>query len=116
MLELAVIYRAIRGHSDEPAATGELLTLRWSDVDIDAGMVTVRHTLSRSTGTHDMRHACATLRHEDGEKLGVISRTVGHSQIPPTADVYAHLTPAMLERMAARLDRVLTRRPRATGA
>jgi hypothetical protein len=38
----------------------------------------------------------------------VISRTLGHSQIATTADVYAHLTPAMLERTAARMDGVLT--------
>lgn len=32
------------------------------------------------------------------EVLGVTSRTLDHSQIATTADVYAHLTPAMLER------------------
>jgi hypothetical protein len=42
--------------------------------------------------------------------------TLGHSQIGTTADVYAHLTPAMLERTAARMDGVLTRRKRASGA
>jgi integrase len=53
---------------------------------------------------------------EDGEDLAVISRTLGHSQIATTADIYSHLTPAMLERTAARMDRVLTRRKRAAGA
>jgi site-specific recombinase XerD len=48
-----------------------------------------------------MRHAYATLLLEDSEELGVISRTLGLSQIATTADVYAHLTPAMLERTAA---------------
>ena len=65
---------------------------------------------------HDLRHAYATLLLEDGEELGVISRTLGHSQIATTADVYAHLTPAMLERTAARMDGVLTRRKRVAGA
>ena len=64
----------------------------------------------------DLRHAYATLLLEDGEELGVISRTLGHSQIATTADVYAHLTPAMLERTAARMDDVLTRRKRVAGA
>jgi integrase len=29
---------------------GELLGLRWQDVDLDAGIVAVRHTLQRQTG------------------------------------------------------------------
>jgi integrase len=62
---------------------------------------------------HDLRHACATLLLEDGEELGVVSRILGHSQIATTADVYAHLTPAMLERSAARMDAILARRPEA---
>lgn len=174
---------------------GELLGLRWSDVDLDTGMLSIRHTLQIRTRElsepktdrarrtvrlasvvieglrehrtrqlserlvagsrwadlgyvfatrqgrplmarnvlrdlhrhlevaglprqrfHDLRHAYATLLLEDGEELGVISRTLGHSQIGTTADVYAHLTPAMLERTAARMDGVLTRRKRASGA
>lgn len=169
---------------------GELLALRWQDVDLDGGRVTIRHTLRLGTrelaepkterarrtlrlsaetapglrehrrrqlqdrlaagrrwidgdfvfatgnGTpldsrnvtkafqrnlanaglphqrfHDLRHACATLLLEDGEDLGVVSRILGHSQIATTADVYAHLTPAMLERSAARMDSILARRP-----
>ena len=60
---------------------------------------------------HDLRHARATLLLEDGEDLGVVSRILGHSQIATTADVYAHLTPAMLERSAARMDAILAQRP-----
>lgn len=168
---------------------GELLALRWSDVDLDSGLLAVRYTLQIPTRDlaepktdrarrtlrlpgavvdglrahrtrqlseriaagsrwvdldyvfatrqgrplmarnvlrdlhrylkaaglprqrfHDLRHAYATLLLEDGEELGVISRTLGHSQISTTADVYAHLTPAMLDRTAARMDVVLTRR------
>jgi integrase len=168
---------------------GELLALRWQDLDLDAGRLSVRHTLrldtrelaepkterarrtlrlgpdsiaalrdhrhrqlterlaagrrwneadfvfASSIGTpmdsrnvtkafqrilarvglphqrfHDLRHACATLLLEDGEELGVVSRILGHSQIATTADVYAHLTPAMLERSAARMDAILARR------
>jgi len=174
---------------------GELLGLRWSDVDLDTGWLTVRHSLQITTRTlaepktersrrrlllpgevrdslrdhrrrqleerlvagsswvegdfvfatrqgrplmarnvlrafhghlrraglprqrwHDMRHAYATLLLEDGEDLAVISRTLGHSQIATTADIYSHLTPAMLERTAARMDGVLTRRKTASGA
>jgi integrase len=174
---------------------GELLALRWSDIDLDAGTITVRHTLNPVTMTlaepkterarrtlripsevhealrehrhsqveerlaagsrwadldyvfatrrgrplmarnvlralheqlqraglprqrfHDLRHAYATLLLEDGEELGVISRTLGHANITTTANIYAHLTPAMLERTAARMDGILTRHKRASGA
>ena len=50
---------------------------------------------------HDLRHACATLHLEAGEELLVVSRMLGHSTISTTADIYAHITPAMLERTAA---------------
>lgn len=64
---------------------------------------------------HDLRHAYATLMLEDGEELAVISRSLGHANISTTADVYAHLTPAMLERSAARMDAILGRRSESTG-
>lgn len=48
---------------------------------------------------------------EDGEELAVVSRALGH--LSTTADVYAHLTPAMLERAASRMERIL--RPAASG-
>jgi integrase len=173
---------------------GELLGLRWQDVDLDAGTVSVRYSLSVTTRTlaepktersrrslrlpgvvlaalrehrrvqlaerlaagsqweendyvfathqgraliarnvrrglrrrlayaglpmtrfHDLRHAFATMMLEDGEDLAVISKALGHSNLSTTADVYAHLTPAMLERTAARMDAVLTRHRRASG-
>ncbi len=168
---------------------GELLALRWQDVDLEAGTLAVRHTLQRGTrelaepktdrarraprlgadatatlrehrrqqlaqrlaagrswqagdfvftsrtGTpldsrnvtqalqdalrraglprqrfHDLRHAYATLMIEDGEELAVVSRTLGHADLSTTADIYAHLTPTTLERSAARMDSILSRR------
>jgi len=59
---------------------------------------------------HDTRHLTATLLLESGEELGVVSKILGHSNIETTADVYAHLTPAMSQRVADRLDSVLGRR------
>jgi integrase len=159
---------------------GELLALRWSDVDLDAGTLAVRHTLQRRTRTpaepktdrarrtlqlgpatvaclrdhratqpvrgrdgyvfatrtgtplearnvvrafhaalrrlglphqrfHELRHCFATLMLEDGEELAVVSRALGHADLSTTADVYSHLTPAMLERVAARMDWILSR-------
>ena len=38
----------------------------------------------------------------------IVSRILGHADLSTTADVYAHLTPAMLDRAAARMDAILT--------
>jgi integrase len=56
---------------------------------------------------HDLRHAFATLMIESGEDLGTVSRILGHADFATTADVYAHLTPAMLDRAAERMDAIL---------
>jgi integrase len=165
---------------------GELLALRWSDVNLEAGTLMVRHTRNARTGElaspktersrrtlrlgnhlvsalrdhrrqqleerlaagdqwhdsdyvfttptgksvdaanlshrfhaavkraglphqrfHDLRHACATLRLEQGEELAVVSRILGHASITTTANVYGHLTDAMLGRAAQRTDVIL---------
>lgn len=44
---------------------------------------------------------------EAGEDLAMVSRTLGHSTISTTADTYAHVTPAMQERSAARMNQIL---------
>jgi integrase len=56
---------------------------------------------------HDLRHAFATLMIESGEDLGVVSRILGHANLATTADVYAHLTPAILDRAAGRMEAIL---------
>jgi hypothetical protein len=58
---------------------------------------------------HDLRHACATPRLEQGEELAVVSRILGHASITTTANVYGHLTDAMLGRAADRTDVILGR-------
>jgi len=58
---------------------------------------------------HDLRHAFATLLQEDGEDLAVMSRMIGHASITTTANIYAHLTPATLQRSADRMDGILRR-------
>jgi len=55
----------------------------------------------------DLRHAYATMRIEDGDDLTMVSRGLGHANLSTTADVYTHLTTAMLERSAARQDSIL---------
>jgi integrase len=44
------------------------------------------------------------LRLEQGEELAVVSRILGHASITTTANVYGHLTDAMLGRAAERTD------------
>ena len=51
----------------------------------------------------------AQLRFEQGEELAVVSRILGHASIATTADVYGHLTGAMLGRAAERTDAILGR-------
>ena len=43
---------------------------------------------------HDLRDAYATLMLEAGEELGSASRSLGHSNLSTTADIYADVTPA----------------------
>lgn len=44
---------------------------------------------------------------EAGEDLAVVSRALGHTSVATTADVYGHWTPAMADRLAARMEAVL---------
>jgi integrase len=96
---------------------------RWHDGDyvfatptgqsLDAANLTHRfHAALAAAGRpsqrfHDLRHACATLRVEQGEELAVVSRILGHASITTTANVYGHLTDAMLGRAAERTDVIL---------
>lgn len=71
----------------------------------------LQHALARAglpqQRFHDLRHAYATLMLEAGEELAVVSRSLGHSNLSTTADVYAHLTRTMQDRSAARMDGIL---------
>jgi integrase len=45
---------------------------------------------------------------EDAEDLATVARALGHAGIATTADVYAHVTPAMQDRVAPRMEGILT--------
>jgi integrase len=120
----------LRGHRIRQVAERLGAGTRWQDGDfvfatttgtpLDSRNVTraLQHALARAglprQRFHDLRHAYATLMLEDGEELAVISRSLGHANLSTTADVYAHLTPAMLERSAARMDAILAPRQEAS--
>lgn len=47
---------------------------------------------------HDIRHTHATLMLEAGASLKDVQERLGHSSIKMTGDIYAHVTPIMLEK------------------
>jgi integrase len=61
----------------------------------------------RRVRLHDLRHSYASLMLESGVDLKTVSTALGHSTIRITADTYAHVTPAMQQSAAERLDRVI---------
>lgn len=56
---------------------------------------------------HDLRHTFATLAIEAGEDIAVVSRALGHASVAITADTYMHVTPAMQDRLAQRMEEAL---------
>ena len=44
---------------------------------------------------------------EAGVELTIVSRSLGHANLSTTADVYSHVTPAMREQTAERMERIL---------
>jgi integrase len=65
----------------------------------DAGLPAIR--------CHDLRHTAATLQLAAGVPLAVISRTLGHSTLAITADIYASVTPDLRREAADAMDRAL---------
>lgn len=57
---------------------------------------------------HDLRHSYASLMLESGVDLKTVSQALGHSTIRITADTYAHVTPAMQQSAAERLNHAIT--------
>ena len=56
---------------------------------------------------HDLRHTAATLQLAAGVPLATISRTLGHSSIAITANIYAAVTPDLRREAADAMDRAL---------
>ena len=92
---------------------GRRLRVHDTDRSVDAANLTHRyHAVLRAAGLphqrfHDLRHACATMRLEQGEELAVVSRVLGHASITTTANVDGPMTDAMLGRAADRTDVIL---------
>jgi integrase len=56
---------------------------------------------------HDLRHTAATLQLAAGVPLATISRTLGHSSLAITANIYAAVTPELRREAADAMDRAL---------
>jgi integrase len=64
---------------------------------------------------HDLRHSFASLLLAGGADLKTVSTALGHSTTAVTADVYAHVSSAMLRDAAKLLDRVVESGRKASG-
>ena len=53
---------------------------------------------------HDLRHTCAALLVAQGAHPKAIQAHLGHSSIQVTLDLYGHLFPDEMDRLAERLD------------
>jgi integrase len=76
---------------------------------IDPGTVSHRlHSVLKQAGlpqirVHDLRHTAATLLLGKGENPKIVQELLGHSNIAVTLDIYSHVTPAMHESAAAKM-------------
>jgi integrase len=61
---------------------------------------------------YDLRHSAATLLLAAGEHPRVVAELLGHSKITLTLDTYSHVTPALLDSAARRMERIVDGRPR----
>ncbi|MEV4740928.1 tyrosine-type recombinase/integrase [Streptomyces sp. NPDC049555] len=71
------------------------------------------HLLSREAGVsrttiHDLRHLSATISINAGVPLAVVSKTLRHSTLSTTANVYSHLTAQAAREAVDVIDKILT--------
>ena len=53
---------------------------------------------------HGLRHQFATAAREMGIDMDVISKNLGHASVAITNDIYAHLTPEVMEEAAKKIE------------
>lgn len=123
----AVTVAALRDHRRRQLAEQLAFPGTWPDRPLGADLVfrspagtaldpsNVAHALSKATTgagighwtAHELRHSAASLLLALGVPLLVVSRTLGHSSITVTSDVYSHLLDAARSEAAAAMDRAL---------
>jgi integrase len=80
--------RAIGGHSPDPSKPLDGHVFYQWHLKPAARKIGLPHLR-----VHDLRHTAATLWHDDGIPLSVISRWLGHASVAVTDRVYVHLRP-----------------------
>jgi integrase len=80
--------RAIGGHTPDPSKPFDPDVFYQWHLKPAARRVGIPHLR-----VHDLRHTAATLWHEDGIPLSVISRWLGHASVAVTDRIYVHLRP-----------------------
>ncbi|WP_263399175.1 tyrosine-type recombinase/integrase [Streptomyces venezuelae] len=63
---------------------------------------------------HDLRHLAATITITAGVPLTVVSKTLRHSTLSTTANIYSHLTQQAAREAVDTIDHTLTRAERAS--
>jgi integrase len=104
---------------DSGLRRGELLALRWSDVELDSRRIVIRRSLevTQEHGLrmkepksgkvprvcfHDLRHTSATLLLSQGIATKVVSERLGHATTALTTDTYQHVVAGMDEEAAVK--------------
>jgi integrase len=85
--------------------------LRWCNVS--RVFREIRTGLGWTLRAYDLRHSFATLALASGEPVKSVQEALGHSSALVTLDVYAHVTGAMQEQLAAKMDTLLGGAPKA---
>nr|WP_257217358.1 tyrosine-type recombinase/integrase [Streptomyces dengpaensis] len=63
-------------------------------------------------GVHDLRHTAATIMISSRVPLAVLSKTLRHSTLSTTVNLYGHLLPHAARDAVTAIDRALTRADR----
>jgi integrase len=75
---------------------GEILALRWADIDFERMVLAVTGTMPEIR-FHDLRHSCASILLAQNVHPRVIMEILGHSEIGTTMNLYAHVIPEVQE-------------------
>ena len=108
---------------------GELLGLKWVDIDLERGDLRVRRQIARPISPdsvlhmlhrvlkraglprvrfHDLRHTFATLALQNGVDVKTVSGMLGHFSAGFTLDTYAHVTTASQRQAAKTMGSILS--------
>jgi integrase len=119
----ATIVSGLREHRIRQDAERKLANERWTEAGfvfagpegkpLDGSAISKEfHRVLQRAGLaqrrfHDLRHSCATLLLVQGVSPRVVMDVLGHSQIGPRMNTYAHVIPELRREAADRMDHLL---------